>query len=69
MSGFARLDLRMRQDGKVFLLEANANPDLTRGEDLAESAEAAGINYDKLISRIVNLGHVVHAGVADVRMR
>ncbi len=56
MSGFARLDLRMRQDGKVFLLEANANPDLTRGEDLAESAETAGINYDKLISRIVNLG-------------
>lgn len=56
MSGFARLDLRMRADGKVFLLEANANPDLTRGEDLAESAEAAGIDYDKLISRIVNLG-------------
>jgi D-alanine-D-alanine ligase len=56
MCGFARLDLRMAQDGKVFLLEANANPDLTRGEDLAESAEAAGIDYDKLISRIVNLG-------------
>lgn len=56
MCGFARLDLRMGQDGKVFLLEANANPDLTRGEDLAESAEAAGIDYDKLISRIVNLG-------------
>jgi D-alanine-D-alanine ligase len=56
MCGFARMDLRMRQDGKVFLLEANANPDLTRGEDFAESAEAAGIRYDKLISRIVNLG-------------
>lgn len=56
MSGFARLDLRMRADGKVFLLEANANPDLTRGEDLAESAEAAGIDYDKLIMRIVKLG-------------
>jgi D-alanine-D-alanine ligase len=56
MCGFARLDLRMRQDGKVFLLEANANPDLTRGEDLAESAASVGINYDKLISRIVSLG-------------
>jgi D-alanine-D-alanine ligase len=56
MCGFARLDLRMRQDGKVFLLEANANPDLTRGEDFAESAESGGINYDKLISRIVGLG-------------
>jgi D-alanine-D-alanine ligase len=56
MCGFARLDLRMRDDGKVFLLEANANPDLTYGEDFAESADAVGISYDKLISRIVNLG-------------
>lgn len=56
MSGFARMDLRMRPDGKVFLLEANANPDLTRGEDFAESAEAAGIDYDALVSRVVNLG-------------
>ena len=56
MSGYARLDLRMREDGKVFLLEANANPDLTYGEDLAESAAAVGMNYDKLIARIVSLG-------------
>lgn len=56
MCGVARMDLRMREDGKVFLLEANANPDLTRGEDLAESAASVGINYDKLISRIVSLG-------------
>ena len=56
MCGYARLDLRMREDGKVFLLEANANPDLTYGEDFAESAESAGIGYGKLIARIVNLG-------------
>ncbi|MDZ7643313.1 MAG: hypothetical protein U5K76_03165 [Woeseiaceae bacterium] len=56
MCGFARMDLRMREDGRVFLLEANANPDLTHGEDLAESARSVGINYDKLISRIVSLG-------------
>jgi D-alanine-D-alanine ligase len=56
MTGYARLDLRMRDDGKVYLLEANANPDLTYGEDFAESAAAAGINYEKLIARIVNLG-------------
>ena len=56
LNGFARLDLRMREDGKVFLLEANANPDLTYGEDFAESAESVGIGYDKLIARIVNLG-------------
>jgi D-alanine-D-alanine ligase len=56
ISGYARLDLRMRADGSVFLLEANANPDLTLGEDFAESAATIGIDYDTLISRIVNLG-------------
>lgn len=56
LSGYARLDFRMRPDGSVFLLEANANPELTRGEDLAESAKAAGIDYEALIKRIVNLG-------------
>jgi D-alanine-D-alanine ligase len=56
MSGFARMDLRMRADGSVFVLEANANPNLTYGEDFAESAEAAGIGYDALIGRIVRLG-------------
>jgi len=56
MSGFARMDLRMRTDGSVFVLEANANPNLTYGEDFAESAEAAGIGYDALVGRIVRLG-------------
>lgn len=56
MSGYARLDLRMRDDGKVFLLEANANPDLTYGEDFAESAAASGLDYEALIKRIVSIG-------------
>ncbi len=56
MTGFARLDFRMRDDGKVFLLEANANPDLSRAEDFAESAASAGLAYPSLITKIVNLG-------------
>jgi D-alanine-D-alanine ligase len=56
MSGYARLDFRMHADGTVYLLEANANPDLTNGEDLAESARAIGIDYEAFITRIVNLG-------------
>jgi len=56
LSGYARLDFRMRPDGSVYLLEANANPDLTHGEDFAESAEVMGIDYEALITRIVNLG-------------
>jgi D-alanine-D-alanine ligase len=56
MSGYARLDLRLRADGRVFVLEANANPNLAFGEDLAEAAEAAGISYEALLTRIINLG-------------
>ncbi len=56
MSGYGRLDFRLREDGKLFLLEGNANPDLTRDEDLALSAQAHGLEYEALIQRILNLG-------------
>src|SRR5690606_27268764 len=56
MSGYARMDMRMRPDGSVFVLEANANPNLTYGEDFAESGELAGYDYDRLVNRIVQLG-------------
>jgi len=56
LSGYARLDFRLREDGSLFLMEANANPNLSHGEDFAESAEVMGMKYDALITRIVNLG-------------
>lgn len=56
MSGYARMDLRLAPDGRVFVLEANPNPNLEYGEDLAESAETAGISYEALLQRILNLG-------------
>ena len=56
MSGFARMDFRMRSDGRIFLLEANANPNLSKGEDLADSAKALGLSYTVLVNRIVQLG-------------
>jgi D-alanine-D-alanine ligase len=56
MSGYGRIDLRLRDDGEVFVLEANANPNLSCDEDFAESAHAAGITYSNLLKRIINLG-------------
>jgi D-alanine-D-alanine ligase len=56
MSGFARMDFRIRNDGRVYLLEANCNPNLSKGEDLADSAKAAGLSYTALVQRIVQLG-------------
>ncbi len=56
MCGYARMDLRMSKEGKIYVLEANPNPQLAYGEDFAESAHAAGVTYEELIQRIVNLG-------------
>lgn len=56
LSGYARIDLRLDPDGRLYVLEANPNPQLAYGEDFAESAHAAGIAYEDLLQRIVNLG-------------
>jgi D-alanine-D-alanine ligase len=56
LSGYARMDLRLTPDGRVYVLEANPNPQLGYGEDFAESAETAGISYETLLQRILNLG-------------
>ena len=56
LSGYARIDLRLSSEGKVYVLEANPNPQLANGEDFAESAQLMGIKYDNLLQRIINLG-------------
>ena len=56
MTGYARMDLRVTEDGRVYVLEANPNPNLSYGEDFAESAHVAGIEYGELIQRILALG-------------
>ena len=56
LSGYARIDLRLDEEGRVYVLEANPNPNLAYGEDFAESGEVAGISYERLLERIVTLG-------------
>ena len=56
LSGYARIDLRLDEAGNVWVLEANPNPQIARGEDFAASAEKAGMAYDALLQRIINLG-------------
>ncbi len=56
LSGYARIDLRMDEQDRIWILEANPNPDLCFGEDYAESFERRGYNYPELIQKILNLG-------------
>ena len=55
-SGFARVDLMLDDEtGELSVLEVNAIPGLTDTSLLPLAAEAAGISFDALIARIVEL--------------
>jgi D-alanine-D-alanine ligase len=56
LNGYARIDLRMDDEGRAYVLEANPNPNLAYGEDFAESAEVARTSYEELLDRIITLG-------------
>ena len=52
---FARVDLMADRDGELTVLEANPIPGLTETSLLPQAAEAAGISFDELVGRIVEL--------------
>jgi D-alanine-D-alanine ligase len=56
LSGYARVDLRLDDAGNVWVLEANPNPQIAKGEDFAASAEKIGMGYENVLQRIMNLG-------------
>ena len=56
LSGYARIDFRLDEFSRVAVLEANPNPQIAYGEDFAESAEYAGLSYEALLQRLLNLG-------------
>jgi len=56
LTGYARIDLRLDANGRVYVLEANPNPQIARTEDFAESAALAGLPYPALLQRILTTG-------------
>jgi len=56
LSGYARLDYRMTNNGKFYLLEANPNPQIAINEDFADSAAHSGLKYAQLLQKIITLG-------------
>jgi D-alanine-D-alanine ligase len=52
---FARVDLMLADDGGLTVLEANPIPGLTETSLLPQAAEAAGISFDALVERMVEL--------------
>ena len=56
LSGYARLDYRLTNNGKFYLLEANPNPQIAINEDFADSAAHSGLKYPQLLQKIITLG-------------
>jgi D-alanine-D-alanine ligase len=66
IDGYARFDWRISANGQPVLLEANPNPFLAKKEDFALSAEAGGLSFARLCSRILRLGFE-RSGVAPIK--
>lgn len=55
LSGFARLDFRIDREGRPYLIDVNANPDVDFLEDFARSARHAGLPPPRLLQRLLDL--------------
>src|SRR5262249_22409488 len=56
IDGYARIDLRLTPENKLYFIEANPNPILANDEDFALAAGKAGLLYSQLIERILRQG-------------
>jgi D-alanine-D-alanine ligase len=56
LTGYARIDFRLDDENRVYFLEANPNPDIAELEEFASAARHDGVDYPKLLERILRLG-------------
>jgi D-alanine-D-alanine ligase len=54
LSGYARIDYRVAENGKAYLIDVNANPNLAQNEDFALSALHFGIEYTRVLTKIMD---------------
>jgi D-alanine-D-alanine ligase len=55
-TGYGRVDLRIDERGRPWILEVNSNPDIAPDAGLARMARVAGIEYGALVRQICELG-------------
>jgi D-alanine-D-alanine ligase len=53
LSGYARIDLRLTTEGKIYILEANPNPNIASDDEFAKSANHIKIKYNELIEQLL----------------
>ena len=50
---YARVDLRVDEQDRVFILEINANPDISPSAGLARALRVGGVSYEEFVERLV----------------
>jgi D-alanine-D-alanine ligase len=53
LRGYGRVDLRVDDAGRPYVIDVNPNPDLSRDAGLALAASRAGIEYAELVEGIL----------------
>jgi D-alanine-D-alanine ligase len=53
--GYARVDMRQDEEGRLNVIEVNPNPDISPGSGAVRQADAAGMAYHQFIRKIVQL--------------
>ena len=61
--GYGRVDMRLDQAGRPWILEVNANPDFAPDAGFARMARVAGIEYPALVRSLCELALDRHRGV------
>src|SRR5262249_35860363 len=56
LSGYARIDYRLAESGRIYALEVNPNPQIAHHEDLADSAQHCKVKYEALWQKIMTVG-------------
>ena len=56
LDGYARIDYRLADDGSLYFLDANPNPEIAESEELAMAAKHVGMSYADLLTKVISLG-------------
>lgn len=62
LNDFTRVDLRMSQDGRFYILELNSMPSLGTTGSFYASAKTAGYTYESLINKILDVAALRYFG-------
>ncbi|MGQ9619197.1 MAG: D-alanine--D-alanine ligase family protein [Candidatus Aminicenantia bacterium] len=54
LKDYARIDMRMDENGNIYIIDINPNPDLSQVAGFARALEVAGIGYEEGIKRIAH---------------